>query len=211
MQSKFGYTFDDTKLRFEVKNFLFQKSVKETLFAFGSNAVSITDCFCVISLVLYFDYISSDLLSVPSLMVNGVTNSAVQYYVQTDADIANSVITGNKVTRFGVPMIGEYVKVGTSGTISISPAVPGAQYKITAWALGNGNRRSATPALEDATTGEASMMKYKYIELETTHIIALAIIVLAGSIGDSKPDYVSTYTLFSTSKILMVRIWCKWT
>ena len=31
--------------------------------------------------------------------------------------------------------------------------IPGAQYRITAWALGDG-RRSATPAVVDATTRE---------------------------------------------------------
>ena len=52
-------------------------------------------------------------------------------------------------------MIGEYVNTGRGRTVTISPAVPGAQYKITAWALGKGSR-SATPAVEYVTTGEAS-------------------------------------------------------
>ena len=52
-------------------------------------------------------------------------------------------------------MIGEYVNTGTGRRVSISPAVPGAQYRITAWALSH-SRRSATPAVEYATTGEAS-------------------------------------------------------
>ena len=51
-------------------------------------------------------------------------------------------------------MIGEYVNAGTGRTVTISPAVPGARYRITAWALGRGNR-SATPAVVYATTGEA--------------------------------------------------------
>ena len=43
-------------------------------------------------------------------------------------------------------------------TVTINPAVPGAQYRITAWALlGDYNgRRSATPAVVYATTGKAS-------------------------------------------------------
>ena len=52
-------------------------------------------------------------------------------------------------------MIGQYVNTGRGSRVTISPAVPGAQYRITAWALGDG-RRSATPTVVDATTGEAS-------------------------------------------------------
>ena len=51
-------------------------------------------------------------------------------------------------------MIGQYVNTGKGSRVTISPAVPGARYRITAWALGDG-RRSATPAVVDATTGEA--------------------------------------------------------
>ena len=51
-------------------------------------------------------------------------------------------------------MIGQYVNTGRGSRVTISPAVPVAQYKITAWAHGDG-RRSATPAVVDVTTGEA--------------------------------------------------------
>ena len=54
-------------------------------------------------------------------------------------------------------MIGEYVNTGRGRRVTISPAVPGAQYRITAWALGDGSR-SATPAVESVTTGEASKL-----------------------------------------------------
>ena len=54
-------------------------------------------------------------------------------------------------------MIGQYANTGRGSRVTISPAVPGAQYRITAWALGDG-RRSAKPAVVDATTGEASKM-----------------------------------------------------
>ena len=55
-------------------------------------------------------------------------------------------------------MIGEYVNAGRGRRVTISPAVPGAQYRITAWALhGNYNGgRSATPAVVYATTLEES-------------------------------------------------------
>ena len=98
---------------------------------------------------------SSDPLSVPSLTVVRVTKSTVEYKVKTNDAITNVLITGYEVTHFGVPMIGQYVNTGRGRRGTISPAVPGAQYRITACALGVG-RRSATPAVADATTGEAS-------------------------------------------------------
>ena len=62
------------------------------------------------------------------------------------------VITEYEVFRFGVPMIGEYVNARTRRTDTISPVVPGAQYRFTAWALDSGTRRSATPAVKSAVT-----------------------------------------------------------
>ena len=103
---------------------------------------------------LFFRLSSSDPLSVPRLTVGRVTNSAVEYQVQRNDGITKAVIAGYEVTRFGVPMIGEYVNTGIGRRVTISSAVPGAQYRITAWALGDG-RRSATPAVVNATTGEA--------------------------------------------------------
>ena len=50
-------------------------------------------------------------------------------------------------------MIGQYVNTGRGSRVTISPAVPGAQYRIIAWALGDG-MRSPTPAVVDATTEE---------------------------------------------------------
>ena len=91
-------------------------------------------------------------------MVSRVTTSAVEYQVQRNDDVTNALITGYEVIRFGVPMIGEYVNAGRRRRVTISPAVPNAQYRITAWAL-NGNfngGRSATPAVGYATTGEPS-------------------------------------------------------
>ena len=97
----------------------------------------------------------SDPLSVPSLTDSTVTNSAVTYQFRRNDNITKALITGYEVTRFGVPMIGEYVNAGRERNVTISAAVPGAQYRITAWALLDG-RRSATPAVVYATTGEAS-------------------------------------------------------
>ena len=87
-------------------------------------------------------------------MVDRVTTSAVEYKVQRNDDATDAVITGYEVIRFGVPMIGEYVNAYRGRRVTISPAVPGAQYRITAWALRDA-RRSATPAVADATTEEA--------------------------------------------------------
>ena len=90
-------------------------------------------------------------------MVDRVTNSAVEYRVQRNDGITNApLITGYEVARFGIPMIGQYVNAGRSRRVTISPAVPGAQYRITAWALGDG-RRSATLAVVDVTTGEVGL------------------------------------------------------
>ena len=75
------------------------------------------------------------------------------------------VITGYEVFSFGVPMIGEYVNAGRGRRVTISPTVPGAQYKITAWALDSGTRRSATPAVKSVTTGEASEWKHDHRRL----------------------------------------------
>ena len=86
-------------------------------------------------------------------MVGRVTNSAMEYQVQSP--VTDAMIAGYEVIRFGVPMIGEYENTGRGRRVTISPAVPGAQCRITAWALGDG-RRSATPAVVYATTGEAS-------------------------------------------------------
>ena len=51
-------------------------------------------------------------------------------------------------------MIGQYVNTGRGRRVPINPVVPGAQYRIIAWALGDG-RRSAIPAVEDVTTIQA--------------------------------------------------------
>ena len=63
-------------------------------------------------------------------------------------------------------MIGQYVNTGRGSRVTISPAVPGAQYSITAWALGDG-RRSATPAVVDATAGEAGWSYYTCVQIRT--------------------------------------------
>ena len=80
----------------------------------------------------------------------------MEYQVQINDDTTDAVITRYEVTRFGVPMIGQYVNTGRGRSPTPIPAVPGAQYRIVAWALDTrGFRRSSTPAVESATTGEA--------------------------------------------------------
>ena len=91
----------------------------------------------------------------PGVTVTDVTSSQVVYETTANGSAARA-ISGYEVFRFRVPMIGEYVNAGRGRRVTISPAVPGsAQYRIIAWALGNGSR-SATPAVESVTTGEAS-------------------------------------------------------
>ena len=104
----------------------------------------------------------------PGVTVTSVTTSQVVYET-TPHSSATRVIAGYEVIRFEVPMIGQYVNTGRGRRVTISPAVPGAQYRITAWALGNGTR-SATPALEYATTAEASEFSTECIlDLQFVH------------------------------------------
>ena len=79
----------------------------------------------------------------------------MQYQAKRNDDTTDAIITGYEVIRFGVPMIGNYDNAHTVRTVTISPAVPGAQYRITAWAFIGDGRRSATPAVVDVTTEEA--------------------------------------------------------
>ena len=91
-------------------------------------------------------------VSAPGVNVPRVTSSQVEYETTAHGS-ATRVIAGYEVTRFGVLMIGQYVNTGRGRRVPINPVVPGAQYRIIAWTLGDG--RSATPAVEDVTTREA--------------------------------------------------------
>ena len=119
---------------------------------------------CTITCYYILALLSSDSLSVPGLEIKKVANSAVDYQVKRkDYQSDISLITGYQVTRFGVLMIGEYVNAGRGRRVIIGPAVPGVQYRITAWTFGGGTR-SATPAVVYATTGEAGeggILKFK--------------------------------------------------
>ena len=101
-----------------------------------------------------------DPLSVPRLTINTATSTDVEYQVERSDTATIRVITGYEVFRFGVPMIGKYVNRRTQRTATISTVVPGAWYKIIAWAFSHtntnpNNKRSATPAVESASTREA--------------------------------------------------------
>ena len=120
------------------------------------------DVCCNMSSTSHCPYLllSTDPLRVPGLVVGRVTNSTVAYRVQRNDDITDAVITGYNVVQFGVPMIGECENEGSAIlwlTATINPAVPGAQYRITAWALGGG-RRSRISTI-NVTTSEASESK----------------------------------------------------
>ena len=74
-----------------------------------------------------------------------------------------SHVAGYEVIRFGVPMTGEYTYLSSESVqqlviITISPTIPGAQYKIIAWAIGNGSR-STRPAVRNAITREAGELQ----------------------------------------------------
>ena len=126
----------------------------------GKRAVGACVCVCmcvhVANISYYYTAYHSDPLSVPRLTVNTATSISVEYTVERSDTATTRVITGYEVFRFGVPMIGEYVNAHRGRRVTISPAVPGAQYRITAWALDSGTRRSASPAVKSAITGGAS-------------------------------------------------------
>ena len=112
--------------------------------------------YCIIITYTKFIAYYLDPLSVPRLTINTATSTNLEYQVNSSDTNTTHVITGYEVFRFGVPMIGEYVNANRGRRITISPAVPGAQYRITAWALDSGTRRSATPAVKSVTAGELS-------------------------------------------------------
>ena len=89
-------------------------------------------------------------------MINRGTSSKLGYAVQRNDAVTGPLIAGYQVIRFGVPMIGEYVNAGRGSRVIISPAVPGAQYRIIAWAFSDDGGRSATPAMVDVSTGKES-------------------------------------------------------
>ena len=97
-----------------------------------------------------------DPLSVPRLTVNTATSTGVEYQVESRDTATTRVITGYEVFRFGAPMIGQYDNARTRMTVTISPVVPGAQYRIAAWALDSGTRRSAAPAVKIAIVKDKS-------------------------------------------------------
>ena len=79
----------------------------------------------------------------------------MKYVVDAVDKDTQFIIAQYRVHCFGVLLLGECVSGGTHSTITISPAVPGARYRITAWALGDGGR-SATPTVENIVTEGAS-------------------------------------------------------
>ena len=118
----------------------------------------------------YHDYMCLVLLHpvpAPGVTVPRVTSSQVEYETTAHGS-ATRVIAGYEVTRFGVPMIGQYVNTGRGRRVTISPVVPGAQYRITAWALGDG-RRSATPTVVNVTTGEAGTL-HEIVRTDFLHL-----------------------------------------
>ena len=121
---------------------------------YTSQALSLVSQLCNCTLIIESHIpFPPHLVPAPEVNVPRVTSSQVDYETTAHGS-ATRVIAGYEVTRFGVPMIGQYVNTGRGRRVTISPAVPGAQYRITAWAIGDGGR-SATPAVVDATTGEA--------------------------------------------------------
>ena len=82
-----------------------------------------------------------------------MTTSQVVYETTAHSN-ATRIIATYEVIRFGVPMIGEYVNTGRERRVTISTAVPGAQYRITARELGDGTWSDTTEVV-NVTTGVA--------------------------------------------------------
>ena len=105
-------------------------------------------------------------------------------------------------------MIGEYVNAGRGKTVTINRAVPGAQYRITAWALhGNYNGgRSATPAVVYATTEEAGECSRNNVHI-ATGFSSLKFNVLLLNIDTCKPNVAFTRAPFCPLATVTVA-WC---
>ena len=138
-------------------------------------------------------------LQVPHLTLNEVRNTTVEYQTQRNDNITIPLVAGYEVTRFGLPMIGQYVSTGTGREVTISPVVPGAQYRITAWALGNINgTRSVTPAVVNATTGEASKCSFNSMKLDSvcTYKCMLHIYVLQQTMNSCRTSQLRRKTIY---------------
>lgn len=103
----------------------------------------------------------SGFLSVPKLTVS-TASATVEFQAERSDSATDRVITGYEVILFGVPMIGVYLDANKR-LITLRPAVPDAQYKITAWALNNNGRRSEFPAVEYATIPQIRELKTNII------------------------------------------------
>ena len=115
------------------------------------------DTRCIVILLVYF----IDPLNPPTLTAKSTSKVKVICSIYRMNSETGPLIVGYEVFRFGVPMIGEYVNVGSlrnNRTVTISLAVPGAQYRITAWALSDYGRRSAAPAVKNVETTEVGKL-----------------------------------------------------
>ena len=128
------------------------------------HCMHVNNCIYIVAIKIVAQH--SDSLVVPS-MTAITANDAVEYQVEGMIRI----IVGHEVIRFRVPMVERYenARTGLQGveqsTITISPTVPGAQYRITAWTIGhtdNNFRRSAMPATGYAKTEQESELHILY-------------------------------------------------
>ena len=101
----------------------------------------------------------SDSTNVPRAEIKESSTVILTYTKVGVNDQTNALITGYEVIRFEVPLIGEYMNKHVIGSIqvTIKPAVPGVQYRTTAWALHavNNGDRVALPAVISSTTRDA--------------------------------------------------------
>ena len=110
-------------------------------------------CLCVTYDYVHHNFPFPHTVPPTGVTVTSVTSSHVVYETTAHSN-ATRIIAGYEVIRCGVPMIGEYVNTGRGRRVTISPAVPGAQYRITAGELGDGTWSDTTEVVK--VTREAS-------------------------------------------------------
>ena len=71
------------------------------------------------------------------------------------------VIIGYHRLDLGQPVLGQFVNNNKKSSITFSPLIPGAKYRITAWGLGgrSDKRRSHSPAVVEVTTNQTSELQ----------------------------------------------------
>ena len=105
-------------------------------------------------------YIHPLLGILPDVSITGTTSTDTRITVNIGTIPSGivRVIIGYHRLDLGVPVVGEHGNNYRRSSRTFSSLVPGAKYRITAWALSGGDdrRRSQSPAVREVTTKEQS-------------------------------------------------------